>query len=91
MFKDILVPYDNSAPSQNALRVALDIAKTNDATVHLLYVIHEVILPNYFGREQLKKTMKEYEKEIYADLKKNALNLLQAQKQKTRHQAFQPR
>lgn len=82
MFKDILVPYDNSAPSQNALRVALDIAKTNDATVHLLYVIHEVILPNYFGREQLKKTMKEYEKEIYADLKKNALNLLQAQKQK---------
>lgn len=78
-------------PSQNALRVALDIAKTNDATVHLLYVIHEVILPNYFGREQLKKTMKEYEKEIYADLKKNALNLLQAQKQKTRHQAFQPR
>ncbi|MEM3172550.1 MAG: universal stress protein, partial [Candidatus Nitrosotenuis sp.] len=47
-----------------------------------LYVIQEVMLPNYFGRTQLNKTMKEYEKEIYNDLKAQALNLLQEQKQK---------
>ncbi len=82
MFKDILVPYDNSTPSQNALKIASDIARSNNATVHLLYVIQEVILPNYFGRTQLNKTMKEYEKEIYNDLKAQALNLLQEQKQK---------
>lgn len=82
MFKDILVPYDNSTPSQNALKVALGIAKSNNATIHLLYVIHEVVLPNYFGREQLKKTMKEYEKEIYNDMKIKALKILQEQKQK---------
>lgn len=81
-FKDILVPYDNSTPSQNALKIASDIARNNNATVHLLYVIQEVILPNYFGRTQLNKTMKEYEKEIYNDLKAQALNLLQEQKQK---------
>ncbi|MEM3089342.1 MAG: universal stress protein [Candidatus Nitrosotenuis sp.] len=82
MFKDILVPYDNSTPSQNALKIASDIARSNNATVHLLYVIQEVMLPNYFGRTQLNKTMKEYEKEIYNDLKAQALNLLQEQKQK---------
>ncbi|WP_048196818.1 universal stress protein [Candidatus Nitrosotenuis uzonensis] len=82
MFKDILVPYDNSPPSQNALKIASDIARSNNATVHLLYVIQEVMLPNYFGRTQLNKTMKEYEKEIYNDLKAQALNLLQEQKQK---------
>lgn len=83
MFKDILIPYDNSAPSQNALKLALNIAKSNNSTIHLLYVIPEVILPNYFGRNQLKKTIKEYEKEIYNDLKAQALKLLQEQKQKT--------
>ncbi|CAE6487779.1 universal stress protein [Candidatus Nitrosotenuis uzonensis] len=82
MFKDILVPYDNSTPSQNALKIASDIARSNNATVHLLYVIQEVMLPNYFGRTQLNKTMKEYEKEIYNDLKAQALSLLQEQKQK---------
>jgi nucleotide-binding universal stress UspA family protein len=82
MFKDILVPYDNSTPSQNALKIASDIAKSNNATVHLLYVIQEVLLPNYLGRTRLNKTMKEYEKEIYNDLKTRALNLLQEQKQK---------
>lgn len=82
LFKSILVPYDNSAPSQNALKVALDIARTNQSQIHLVYVIPEVLLPDYFGREKLKKTMHEYRKEIYNDLKERATRLLQEQKQK---------
>jgi len=83
VFKHIVVPFDNSPPSQNALKTAIDMAKTNNSTLHLLYVIPEVLLPNYFGRDQLKKTIKEYQKEIYNDLKANALALLESQKSKT--------
>jgi len=35
MFKDILVGFDGSEPSENALRVACDLAGKYDATLHL--------------------------------------------------------
>jgi nucleotide-binding universal stress UspA family protein len=82
LFKNILVPYDGSDPSKNALKAALDMAKTSSAKLHLLHVIQEIILPNYYTRSQLDKTMKEYEKEIYADLKEKATQMLKEQQKK---------
>lgn len=81
LFKHVLVPYDGSVQSKNALKTALGVAKSSGATLHLLYVIPEIFLPSYSGG-QLKKSIRGYEKEIYSDHKERALRMLQAQKKK---------
>jgi nucleotide-binding universal stress UspA family protein len=46
LFKNILVPYDGSHLSEEALRLALEIAKmTGNSKVSLLSVIEEIPLP----------------------------------------------
>ncbi|NEV93622.1 universal stress protein [Psychroflexus sp. YR1-1] len=46
----ILVPVDFSTPSENALKVAAELAKRNDAELHVLHVIE--LAESLFGAEQ---------------------------------------
>ncbi|SDG92512.1 universal stress protein [Psychroflexus sediminis] len=48
--KKILVPVDFSTPSENALKVAAELAKRNDAELHVLHVIE--LAESLFGAEQ---------------------------------------
>jgi nucleotide-binding universal stress UspA family protein len=81
-YNKILVPFDGSIPSKNALKEAVDLAKQSKGTVFLLYVVQEIILPPWTGRATTHKTMKEYEKEMYHDAKERANKLLQENKKK---------
>lgn len=48
--KKILVPVDFSKPAENALRVAAELAKKNDAELHVLHVVE--MAETLFGTEQ---------------------------------------
>jgi nucleotide-binding universal stress UspA family protein len=82
MYKTILVPYDGSKPSERALKHAVSLAKSLDSTVLLLNVIQEVILPPFAAREAAfgGKSTKEFLKELYYDMKKDAQKKLDAKK-----------
>ena len=45
MFKNILVSIDGSDSAEKALEAAGDIAKQNDATLHLLHVVRDMQVP----------------------------------------------
>lgn len=53
-YKSILVAVDGSEQSEQAFLEAATIAKRNDATLHVLYVIEEV--GNYFGEFTVSMT-----------------------------------
>src|SRR3989344_4694048 len=79
-YKKILVPYDGSKFSQNALRHAMDLAKTSkDSKLFLLHIIQEISLPPSFdyGVHISEKTSREYIKEIYYNMKISALKMLE--------------
>lgn len=66
MYKNILVAVDGSKQSEGAFKEAMNIAKRNNATLHVLYVIEET--GNYFGEltislgnvmEELRKTQED--------------------------------
>lgn len=75
-YKKILVPFDGSIPSKNALKEAVVLAKQSKGTIFLLYVIQEMSLP-YYAHGMISKSMKEYEKEIYFEAKQNANKLFE--------------
>lgn len=50
MIKNILVPVDFSKPAENALKVAVQLAKKNDAKITVLHVIE--LAESLFGTEQ---------------------------------------
>jgi len=82
-YKKILVPYDGSKFSQNALRHAMDLAKTSkDSKLFLLHIIQEISLPPSFdyGVHISEKTSREYIKEIYYNMKISALKMLEVKK-----------
>jgi nucleotide-binding universal stress UspA family protein len=81
-YRKILVPFDGSIPSKNALKEAVDLAKQSKGTIFLLYVVQEIILPPWTGRAPTHKTMKEYEKEMYHEAKEQANKLLEENKKK---------
>ena len=81
-YKKILVPYDGSKFSQNALRHAMDLAKiSKDSQLFLLNVIQEIYFPASFefGRSA-KKSSRELLKEIYHDMRISALKKLEEKK-----------
>lgn len=84
-YNKILVPFDGSIPSKNALKEAVDLAKQSKGTIFLLYVVQEISLPPHFDYG-LKmghiKTSKEHLKEIYHEAKERAAKLLQENKKK---------
>lgn len=81
-YNKILVPFDGSIPSKNALKEAAALAKQSKGTIFLLYVVQEIVLPPWTGRATTHKTMKEYEKEMYHEAKERAYKLLQENKKK---------
>jgi nucleotide-binding universal stress UspA family protein len=81
-YKRILVPFDGSTPSKNALEEAVELAKQSKGTIFMLYVVQEIVIPPLAGRITTHKTMKEYEKELYYDAKMQAEKLLEENKKK---------
>jgi nucleotide-binding universal stress UspA family protein len=81
-YNNILVPFDGSIPSKNALKEAVYLAKQSKGTIFLLYVVQEIVLPPWTGRAPTLKTMKEYEKELYHEAKERAYKLLEENKKK---------
>ena len=82
-YNKILVPFDGSIPSKNALREAVELAKQSKGTIFLLYVVQKISLPPHFDygvKMSHIKTSKEYLKEIYHDTKEHAYKLLQENK-----------
>jgi nucleotide-binding universal stress UspA family protein len=78
LFKRILVPYDESKPSRDALEKAIDLAKVSNRTkLFVLHVVPQVPLPPLFNRSIRTSrgepmTMAEYFKEIHDELKEKA-------------------
>jgi nucleotide-binding universal stress UspA family protein len=89
MYKKILVPYDDSEPSNKALDHAVNIAKMSDksAEVILLYVIAE--LPTYHFIERParsiktgeKTTLSQYLREVYELMEESANDVLDNKKE----------
>jgi len=88
MLKKMLVPYDGSKPSDDALEEAIKLANwtgTGAAEIILLYVIPEMHLPpsfDYGMRLPNVKTTKEYLKELYQEMKKRAIEMLEEKRKK---------
>ena len=87
MYKKILVPYDDSEPSNKALDHAVNIAKMSDKSeVILLYVIAE--LPTYHFIERPARSIKtgerttlsQYLKEVYKLMEESANDVLDNKK-----------
>jgi nucleotide-binding universal stress UspA family protein len=51
MFKRILVAIDGSPTANRGLKLALDLAKEHDATLHVLHVVDDIVLWQSFGGE----------------------------------------
>lgn len=84
-YDKILVPFDGSIPSKNALKEAVDLARQSKGTIFLLYVVHEIVLLPHFdygSKLSQVKTSKEYLKEMYRDVKEQANKLLEENKKK---------
>lgn len=87
-YKKILVPHDGSAASDRALESAIPIAKAAGAQVVLLNVIGEVIIPagvtdlGYSKTTGEKLTPTTLTKELYQEMRKDALLMLNQKKQK---------
>lgn len=100
MFKKILVPYDGSKPSENALNTAVDFAESigSNLEIILLTVIPEIPVPPMIleGRFRSTKTGQEaslYEiiKELHQDFKSTELQKLNEIKGKMRSSNFEIR
>lgn len=88
MFKKILVPYDNSKPSENALNYTVDLVKNmkeQQQEIILLHVIkpYDDSMKSFLSRRiQSPKTgdtitLKEYLKDITIEMKIDAKNMLE--------------
>lgn len=82
VYNNILLPYDGSNPSDKAFDYAVKFADNikNNMRVTLLYVIPEIHLPpsyDYGLKLPSVKTSKEYLKEIYQNIRSEALNMLE--------------
>ena len=84
-YNKILVPFDGSPPSKNALKEAVELAKQSKGTIFLLYVVREIVIPPHFDYGPKLghiKTSKEYLKEIYHEAKERVYKLLEENKKK---------
>lgn len=88
MYKKILVPYDDSEPSNKALDYAADIAKMSGGSeVILLYVIAEFPTYHFIERPARsiktgeKITLSQYLKEVYELMEENANDVLDKKKE----------
>lgn len=89
VLKRILVPYDGSDPSNRALEKAIELTELSDKMeITIMHVIPEIPVPPMFERPVLSKktgdfvTMSAYLKEVYEDMKIEALKMLSETKLK---------
>lgn len=87
LYTNILLPYDGSKPSDKAFDYAVKFADNikNNMRVTLLYVIPEIHLPpsyDYGLKLPSVKTSKEYLKELYQNMRSDALNMLENKRSK---------
>ncbi len=77
--KNILVPIDFSESSKNALRIAIGLAKMNDAKIHMLNAVHiHTPQPDLTGGSLLESIISDYEeqvKESFHELEKEVVEL----------------
>lgn len=87
MYRRILVPYDGSKQSANALKHAVQLAKSseNGAEVVLLYVIEKILLPPSLSHDMIRspKTGEMIDrdavlKEIYHNMRQKAQGMLES-------------
>lgn len=80
MFKNILLPYDGSNPSDKALDYAIKFANDNknNLLVTLLYVIPKIRLPPSYDYGLKLPTVKT--SKVYQNMKSDALNMLEHRK-----------
>jgi nucleotide-binding universal stress UspA family protein len=88
MYRKILVPYDDSEPSNKALDHAVNIAKmSGQSEVILLYVIaeypsyHFIERPARSAKTGEKTTLSQYLKEVYELMKQSANDVLESKKE----------
>jgi nucleotide-binding universal stress UspA family protein len=90
MYKKIMVPYDSSKPSDNALEHAVELAKAIDGRenceILLVPVVPEIpSSPVLLERPIITKaggviSLTEYVKQLYEEMTKNAQNMLEEKK-----------
>lgn len=94
MYRKILVPYDDSEPSNKALDHAVNIAKrSGQSEVMVLYVIAEY--PHYHFIERParsiktgeKTTLSQYLKEVYELIRERANDVLEKKKEEIKKKA----
>ena len=64
MFKNILVPFDLSSPSQNAFKVALDLAQKYDSKITLLTCIEKDTWRHYFYDSRADQKLFKQQKKV---------------------------
>jgi nucleotide-binding universal stress UspA family protein len=94
MYKKILVPYDDSEPSNKALEHAVTIAKmSGESEVILLYVIAEFPTYHFIERPARsiktgeKVTLSQYLKEVYELMEESANEVLDSKKEEIKKMA----
>src|SRR5919108_19252 len=94
MYKKILVPYDGSEPSNNALDHAVNISKmSGKSEVILLHVIAEFPTYHFIERPARsiktgdKTTLSQHLKEVYELMEQSANNVLDKKKEKIKKTA----
>ncbi len=83
-YRTILVPYDGSKPSDDALDRAVELASSiKDSRIVLVYVVEEILFPlsKYSLRLPSNKTVKENLERFYAAMEKDGLEALEKKKQ----------
>lgn len=88
-YRRILVPYDDSEYSKRALDSALAIARAFNSQLHLLNVVEELNETPRMERQYIispktgeRESFQQYLKELYQDMKNNAMEMLVAQRRR---------
>src|SRR5262245_9648390 len=89
-YNKILVPYDSSQPSENALEHAITLSKMSamyaNTTINVIvvYVVQEIPVPNTLGISLFKSnqtgdlmTLEQYLKDTTLEIKKDAESMLE--------------
>lgn len=92
VYSKILVPYDNSKSSDEALECAISIAKKSGGKIILLQIIEQISLPPMIGTPSVRSTktgeiisMSQLLKELHQELKNESLTTLQKLVEKYEH------
>lgn len=93
-YRKILVPYDGSKPSDNALFEAIKLGRlTPNTQIILLNVVSEIDIPpmyeiildrQFIPKEEEYSTLEEYKKILFHQLKKQAKAILEYKKEKNK-------